>query len=148
VHQTGEADVGLVKSEYQRLGLDAQVIPFIDDVAAALAAAGLVIARAGAMTVTEVALASRPAVFVPYPFHRDQQQVHNARVMERVGAAIIVRDDDDLGANLARELTALLSDRARLRDMGRRARDVVEPGAAGRIARICFDIVDREGEAA
>ncbi|MGH7949259.1 MAG: UDP-N-acetylglucosamine--N-acetylmuramyl-(pentapeptide) pyrophosphoryl-undecaprenol N-acetylglucosamine transferase [Candidatus Binataceae bacterium] len=148
LHQTGEADVALVREGYHQLALDAQVTPFIDDVPAALAAADLVIARAGAMTVTEIALAGRPAVFVPYPFHRDLQQVHNARVMERADAAIIVLDDDHLPENLSRELSMLLADRARLRAMGRRARGVIEPGAAARIAKICFDIVDSERKAA
>jgi len=148
VHQTGEADVAMVRDGYDELALEAQATSFIEDVPAALAAASLVIARAGAMTVTEIALSGRPAVFVPYPFHRDLQQVHNARVMERAYAAIIVLDDDHLAQNLARELSALLADRARLREMGRRASAVVEPGAAGRIARICFDIVDPERKAA
>ncbi len=56
---------------------------FIDDMAAALDAADLIIARGGAMTVSEIALAGRAAIFVPYPFHRDRQQELNARVIER-----------------------------------------------------------------
>jgi UDP-N-acetylglucosamine--N-acetylmuramyl-(pentapeptide) pyrophosphoryl-undecaprenol N-acetylglucosamine transferase len=65
VHQTGEADVELVKGGYAALGCRAQVVAFIDDMAHALARADLLVARAGAMTVSEVALAGRPAVFVP-----------------------------------------------------------------------------------
>ena len=69
IHQTGEADARLVEA-YRALGGEAKVVPFIDDIAAALDWADLIIARAGAMTVSEIALAGRPAVFIPYPFHR------------------------------------------------------------------------------
>ena len=90
VHQTGEADVGLVADGYRDLGREARVVAFIDDIAAALDAADLVIARSGAMTVSEIALAGRAAIFVPYPFHSDRQQELNARVIERRGGARIV----------------------------------------------------------
>ena len=141
VHQTGEADVGLVSEGYGRLAQRARVLPFIDDMADALSAADLIIARAGAMTVSEVALAGRPAIFVPYPFHRDRQQELNARVLERRGGARIIFDDENLGANLAAELRRLTADPALMLEMGRRAREAAFPDAAQKIARICFDIV-------
>ncbi|MGB3552554.1 MAG: UDP-N-acetylglucosamine--N-acetylmuramyl-(pentapeptide) pyrophosphoryl-undecaprenol N-acetylglucosamine transferase, partial [Candidatus Binatus sp.] len=90
VHQTGEADEELVRSAYREMGLAAEVTPFIDDVADALHRADLVVARSGAMTVTDIALGARAAIFVPYPFHKDLQQLHNARVIEKRGGAIIV----------------------------------------------------------
>jgi UDP-N-acetylglucosamine--N-acetylmuramyl-(pentapeptide) pyrophosphoryl-undecaprenol N-acetylglucosamine transferase len=108
--------------------------------AEALSAADLVIARAGAMTVSEIALAGRPAIFVPYPFHRDRQQEHNARVLERRGGGRIIFDDENLGANLAAELRCLAADPELMLAMGRRAREAAFPDAAQRIARICFDI--------
>jgi len=112
------------------------------DVAGALARADLVIARAGAMTVTDIALAGRPAIFVPYPFHKDRQQEHNARVLERMGAATIIFDDKNLASNLAREVMRLVADRPMLAEMGRKAREVAQPDAAKKIARTCFAIVD------
>ncbi len=107
-----------MRSAYREIGFAAEVVPFIDDVADALHRADLVVARSGAMTVTDIALAARPAIFVPYPFHNDRQQVHNARVIEKRGGAIIVRDDDQLAPNLARELEALIRNPARLDEMG------------------------------
>ena len=92
------------------LGCQAEVVPFIDDMARRLRRADLVVARSGAMTVTEIALAARPAIFVPYPFHRDRQQELNARVIERRGAAVIVDDDEQLGANLAARCASLIAD--------------------------------------
>ncbi|HLH77437.1 MAG TPA: glycosyltransferase, partial [Candidatus Binataceae bacterium] len=142
VHQTGSVDEGLVGSGYQQAGIAARVIPFIDDMAAALAAADLVVARAGAMTVSELALAGRPSILVPYPFHRDRQQEHNARTLERVGAAIIVPDDDHLGENLSRKLLELNNDRARLVTMAQRALSMARPDAAAAIARTCLEIAE------
>jgi len=141
-HQTGEADEELVRAEYRNFSFKADVTPFIDDVPAALSRSDLVIARSGGGTVTDVALAARPAIFVPYPFHRDRQQFHNAQVIERAGGAVIVNDDDNLGANLAREIERLTSNRELLREMGDRAHGAVPADAAMRIARVCFDIVE------
>ena len=140
VHQTGEADVGLVTDSYSALGCTAQVTPFIDDMASALDRADLVVARAGAMTVSELALAGRPVIFVPYPFHRDRQQELNARVLERRGGALIVSDDDHLGENLATKLHELADAPARLLEMGRKAREAAIPDAAARVARVCFAV--------
>jgi len=148
VHQTGEADVGLVTDGYRGLGGEAKVIPFIDDMASALDRADLVIARSGAMTVSELALAGRAAIFVPYPFHRDRQQELNARVIERLGGAMIVSDDDSLGENLAAALRAFAADPSRLVEMGRKAKGAAKPDAAARIARVCFEIAGMEKQAA
>ncbi|HUY28789.1 MAG TPA: undecaprenyldiphospho-muramoylpentapeptide beta-N-acetylglucosaminyltransferase [Candidatus Binataceae bacterium] len=138
-HQTGEADVELVRQAYGELPLNAEVVPFIDDVPAALAAADLVVGRSGGGTVTDIALAARAAIFVPYPFHRDMQQLHNARVIEKLGGAIIVADDSHIAENLAREMKSLLGDPARLVAMGVRANAAAYPDAAARVARVCFD---------
>ena len=147
-HQTGEADVELVKGGYAALGCQAQVIPFIDDMATALARADLLVARSGAMTVSEVALAGRPAIFVPYPFHRDRQQELNARVLERRGAAMIVRDDENLGGNLAAALRELAADPTRLERMAAAARTAAKPDAARTIAELCFALGAGERRAA
>lgn len=141
-HQTGEADEELVRAEYQNLALKAEVVAFIDDVPGALSRSDLVVARSGGGTVTDVALAARPAIFVPYPFHRDRQQFYNAQVIERAGGAVIVDDDDNLGANLAREIQRLTSNRELLREMGDKAHGAVPSDAGQRIARVCFDIVE------
>ena len=141
-HQTGEADENPMRTEYQNLPLKAEVIAFIDDVPGALYRSDLVVARSGGGTVTDVALAARPAIFVPYPFHRDRQQFHNARVIERAGGAIIIDDDDHLSANLAREIGRLISNRALLREMGDKAHSAVPSDAARKVAQVCFEIVD------
>jgi UDP-N-acetylglucosamine--N-acetylmuramyl-(pentapeptide) pyrophosphoryl-undecaprenol N-acetylglucosamine transferase len=148
LHQTGEADVGLVTDGYRSFDGEAKVVPFIEDMANVLDRADLIVARSGAMTVSEIALAGRAAIFVPYPFHRDKQQELNAHVIERLGGAVIVNDDDCLGENLAAELRKLLSEPPRLIEMGRRANGAAKPDAAARIAQVCFEIVDSEKQAA
>jgi UDP-N-acetylglucosamine--N-acetylmuramyl-(pentapeptide) pyrophosphoryl-undecaprenol N-acetylglucosamine transferase len=137
-HQTGEVDVRMVTDGYSELGQAAKVVPFIEDIAAELTAADLIVARSGAMAVAEIALAGRPAIFVPYPFHRDRQQELNARVIERRGGAVIVADDEHLGENLAKKLSELLNDPDRLCRMGVAAAAAAMPDAAAKIAAICF----------
>jgi UDP-N-acetylglucosamine--N-acetylmuramyl-(pentapeptide) pyrophosphoryl-undecaprenol N-acetylglucosamine transferase len=141
IHQTGAADEGMVRSGYQQAGIEAEVAPFIYAIGEAFAQADLVVARAGAMTVSEIALAGRPAIFVPYPFHRDRQQEHNARTLERLGAALIVVDDERLGDNLARAIHELASDPTRLQAMADRAARAAKPDAAADIAKACLQIL-------
>jgi UDP-N-acetylglucosamine--N-acetylmuramyl-(pentapeptide) pyrophosphoryl-undecaprenol N-acetylglucosamine transferase len=141
VHQTGEADVGLTEAAYRELGCQSRVVPFIDDMATALRCADLVVARAGAMTVSEIALAGRPAVFVPYPFHADRQQEHNARVLAQLGGALIVQDDEHLAENLAAAVRELAAQPSRLIEMGQRAARAAKPDAAAHIAEICCQAV-------
>lgn len=144
IHQTGHADTDLIRREYESLGEAAHVMPFIDDMAFALDHADLIVARGGAMTVSEIAIAGRAAVFVPYPFHRDRQQEHNARVIEQLGGAIIVNDDESLATNLEKVLTKLLHDPVRIIEMGRKTRQAGRPDAAARIARVCFEVMEAD----
>jgi UDP-N-acetylglucosamine--N-acetylmuramyl-(pentapeptide) pyrophosphoryl-undecaprenol N-acetylglucosamine transferase len=143
-HQTGQADAELVGREYEPIGMKAQVLPFIDDMAAALDHADLIIARGGAMTVSEIAIAGRAAIFVPYPFHRDRQQEHNARVIERIGGAVIVNDDERLAANLQTVLSEFLNNPSRIIAMGLKARQVGRPDAAAQIAHVCFEVMEAD----
>ena len=94
---------------------------------------------------SEIALAGRAAILVPYPFHPDRQQEHNARVLENLGAAILMHDDDHLADNLTRELSALMRDRDRLRSMGEKAKIAARPDAASAIARTCLDLAAGAG---
>ncbi len=141
-HQTGAVDEALVRSGYAEAGVEAEIEPFIENMAPALADADLIVSRSGAMAVSEIALAARPAILVPYPFHRDRQQEHNASVLEKLGAAIVIKDDEHLADNLARALGELTRDRTRLAEMGARGKAAAHPDAAARIARACFEIAN------
>jgi UDP-N-acetylglucosamine--N-acetylmuramyl-(pentapeptide) pyrophosphoryl-undecaprenol N-acetylglucosamine transferase len=107
--------------------------PYIQPFAEALAAADLVVARAGG-SVLELAAAGLPALLVPYPHATADHQTQNARYMERAGAAVVVPDEQLDGPRLAREVAALLHDRGRTAAMARAGRELASPDAAARIA--------------
>lgn len=128
VHQTGEADQNRVTAAYRAARLDAEVVPFIDNMATRYAAADLVLCRAGATTLAELAIASRPAILVPFPYATHGHQEKNARELESRGAAIC-RTQSELNASRLAELLGELA-----ADQGRRAAMAKAMGALGRPA--------------
>ena len=94
VHQAGQQHIDALRTAYVQAGVEAEVVPFIDDTAAAMAAADLIVCRAGASTVTEIAAVGAAAVFVPFPFAVDDHQTHNARFLVDAGAARLVQQRD------------------------------------------------------
>jgi UDP-N-acetylglucosamine--N-acetylmuramyl-(pentapeptide) pyrophosphoryl-undecaprenol N-acetylglucosamine transferase len=133
-HQTGERDLDLVRTAYQRAGLAARVEAFIYEIHGEMKAADLVIARSGATTLAELAAAGRPAILVPLPTSADDHQRKNAEVVARAGAAVVVDEREMNGDSLAAAITALVSDPERRRQMGAVARTLARPDAAQRIA--------------
>jgi UDP-N-acetylglucosamine--N-acetylmuramyl-(pentapeptide) pyrophosphoryl-undecaprenol N-acetylglucosamine transferase len=128
LHLTGEADAESVRARARRP--DYVVLPFTDDFGAALAAADLVVARAGG-SVWEVAAAGRPAILVPYPYATAAHQTANARYFERGGGAVVVPEPE---LDLGRQAGALLADRERLERMGAAMRAIAKPDAADVVA--------------
>ena len=92
VQQCRASDIDSVRAVYQDAGIDATLATFFDDVAGELTKAHLVIARSGASTVAEVSVAGRPAIYVPYPHHKDQQQKKNANTIADVGGAWVMTE--------------------------------------------------------
>ncbi len=133
-HQTGERDVDLVRTAYERAGLEARVEAFIYEVHREMKAADLVICRAGATTLAEVSASGRPSILVPLPTATDDHQRKNAAVLASAGAAIVVDERELDGARLADEIAALVGDRERREQMGLAARRLARPDAAQRIA--------------
>jgi UDP-N-acetylglucosamine--N-acetylmuramyl-(pentapeptide) pyrophosphoryl-undecaprenol N-acetylglucosamine transferase len=113
VHQTGERDRTHVAHEYDRSGVTARVEAFLEGVADEMRAADLVICRAGATTLAELAATGRPAVIVPLPTATDDHQRRNARVLAEAGAAIAVEERDLGDGRLAHLVAELLADPAR-----------------------------------
>ncbi len=132
VHQTGEHDFDAVRTAYARREIRAEVKPFFTDMAARFAEADLIVCRAGASTVAELAAAGRAAILVPFPHATDQHQLRNAEVFARAGAARLI-EQQELGG-LAAEIMALLDQPERLAEMEQAARRLAVPDAAGRIA--------------
>jgi len=133
VHQTGERDLDMVRDAYAGAGLDARAEAFIDTVAAEMARADLVVCRAGATTLAELAAIGRPAVLVPFGAATDDHQRRNAAVLDRAGAALVIDERELTGERLVAEVGALLDDPSRLAGMGRAMRGFARPDAAARI---------------
>ncbi len=140
-HQCGEAHAEAVRRTYHEAGLEAaRVEPFIDDMADAYAWADLVLCRAGALTVAELAMMGRPAILVPLPHAIDNHQYWNARALCDAGAGLLLEQKDLGPAVLAQTIGALQQDPARLAAMARAARAVARPDATEHVADCCEEL--------
>ncbi|MCZ7682017.1 MAG: UDP-N-acetylglucosamine--N-acetylmuramyl-(pentapeptide) pyrophosphoryl-undecaprenol N-acetylglucosamine transferase [Sandaracinaceae bacterium] len=138
LHQTGAAMREAVEARYRELGVPAEVVSFVDDMAKAYATATLVIARAGATTLAELCAIGRPSILVPYPYAADDHQARNAEALERAGAAVAIREDALTAERLASEARALLDDAERRKRMAEAARKHGRPDAAAAIVDDLF----------
>jgi UDP-N-acetylglucosamine--N-acetylmuramyl-(pentapeptide) pyrophosphoryl-undecaprenol N-acetylglucosamine transferase len=134
VHQTGAGRDAPVREAYARAGVvGVTVVSFIDDVAQAIADADLIVARAGAGTIAEITAVGRPALLVPFPHAADDHQARNAEALERIGAAVCLRQDRATVERLASEIDRLLGDTAIRAAMARAAASSGRPDAAHQI---------------
>jgi UDP-N-acetylglucosamine--N-acetylmuramyl-(pentapeptide) pyrophosphoryl-undecaprenol N-acetylglucosamine transferase len=141
IHQTGDRDYNAVRQAYQVRGLTAEVHGFIENVPAAFARADLIVSRAGATAVAELAAAGKAALLIPFPGATDQHQLENARAMERAGAAGVIQQAELTPQRLVTELRDLLGEPRRLVEMEQAARRLARPDAAAQIA----DVVEELG---
>ena len=141
IHQTGSAAHEALARKFAESGLEGEVLPFIQDMPAAFRAADLVICRAGAGTVSELAAAGKPAILVPLPGAADDHQTRNAEAMVHAGAALMVLDGEMDGGLLFEEVRKLRAERDRLQHMGERARACAHPDAARRAAQVVEEAV-------
>lgn len=135
-HQSGAKHLDALRQSYQQAGVSAQAVPFIDDIAAQYARAHLVICRAGALTVSELAAAGVASILVPFPHAVDDHQTHNARFLVDAGAALLVQQRELSPHRLADLMLSLT--RERLLEMANRARALAKPGAAAAVADVCM----------
>lgn len=134
VHQTGIAEHSILANDFLDSGLEGEVVPFISNMACAFAQADLVVARAGAGSVNEIAAACLPSILVPLPFAADDHQRKNAQTLVDSDAARMVLDGEMNGERLFREVEALRENPAELELMRDRVRQFAHPGAAERAA--------------
>jgi UDP-N-acetylglucosamine--N-acetylmuramyl-(pentapeptide) pyrophosphoryl-undecaprenol N-acetylglucosamine transferase len=132
VHQTGSADFERIQARYRELGLQSrvQVQAFIDDMVSAYGAADLVIGRAGALTLAELAIVGKPAVLVPLPTAADDHQTKNAAHFAEVGAALVLDQRTSRPEDLAATIAALAKDRGKQLAMASAMRALARPRAA------------------
>jgi UDP-N-acetylglucosamine--N-acetylmuramyl-(pentapeptide) pyrophosphoryl-undecaprenol N-acetylglucosamine transferase len=157
-HQAGRRDNDRTHTIYKGSGVAARIEPFIDDMAQAYQWADLVLCRAGALTIAELAAAGVASILVPYPFAVDDHQAHNAAYLVEANAAILIRQDDLTADHLSKLLCDYIdaapgihssdqsdsdkgytSGRSRLLKMARAARALARPEAAQQVASLCIE---------
>jgi UDP-N-acetylglucosamine--N-acetylmuramyl-(pentapeptide) pyrophosphoryl-undecaprenol N-acetylglucosamine transferase len=152
VHQTGPRDVNRVRQAYQQIGAKADVEPFFNNLSSYLATASLVVSRAGATSLAELACAGLPMILLPYPFAAEDHQRANAQYFVDHHAAMMVTHGKtpDLTANDLRPvLENLIRNQQQRQTMGRFAQSLALPNAANQIANIILDVIDqRRGKSA
>ena len=137
-HQTGERGLEAARAAYADARVEAEVLPFIDDMAEAYAWADLAVCRAGAMTIAELQAAGLGAIFVPLAVATDDHQTKNAEVMVRSGAARVIQERDLTPERLGEAISELVADRARLLKMAEAARGSRVIDAAAQLADFCI----------
>ena len=121
------------------------VVPYLHEMPKALAAARLVVSRAGAIGLAELTLRGIPAILIPYPFASENHQEINARALEKNGAAVVIRDSELTGELLTATVEKLIADSEKLRSMAAAAAAMGTPRAADEIAALVFDLLNRAG---
>lgn len=139
LHQTGEQHFEQTQAAYVAAGVEAEVVPFIASMDKAYAAADLVICRAGALTVSEIAIAGVAALFVPFPYAVDDHQSANAAYLVQAGGADLIQQRD-LTVERLLDWIKQHSSRDKLLAMAERAREQGRPDAGQRVADICLEV--------
>ncbi len=141
VHQTGFSDRSSVLERYRRAGVRAEVHDFIDDLPVYFSRSDVVISRAGAGSLAEIAAAGKAAMLIPFPYASDDHQRHNARSLAAQGAAIVLDQDSVTPRIFAAALSELEQDRARLQDMAWAAKQAAVPDSTRKTAQVMRDLV-------
>jgi len=145
IHQTGAQDAAMVAQGYEKRGFAASVSAFIDDMYGAYEQAHVVVSRAGASTLAELALCGKPSILIPYPYAARNHQEHNARAFVDKGAALLLLAPELSGRLLGQALLAFHNDREKIAVMAVRARMLAQPDAAGRIVEECCRLAAATG---
>ena len=143
LHQTGERDYDTTKATYEKLGMSAEVLSFMDNMPAMFARADLIVSRGGASTVAEIAAAGKPSVCVPFPKAADDHQRRNAEAMQNAGAAVMLEERDLTPARMTDTIAGLFSNAAKLDAMSAAAKAMAHPNATREIAELAVSLATR-----
>ena len=144
-HQTGERDLEMVRDAYRHAGLEADVQPFLYDMARRIAGADLIVCRSGATTLAEITAAGKAAILIPLPAATDDHQRKNAEALASVGAARLLPQAEMTGPALARRILELAADVEARARMARAARALAKPDAARMIVDCALNLIGRSG---
>ena len=143
VHQTGERDYNAVRVAYARREINAEVLPFIGNMAERFAQADLIVCRAGAITAAEVAAAGRAAIFIPFGASTDSHQLRNAQEMVDAGAARLIPEPQLTAERLVQEIFSLLDQPRQLESLAANARQLAKPHAVRDIVNLIEEVALR-----
>jgi UDP-N-acetylglucosamine--N-acetylmuramyl-(pentapeptide) pyrophosphoryl-undecaprenol N-acetylglucosamine transferase len=141
VHQTGKNDLETVRKGYADKGFQAEVVEFIDDMSSAYAKAELVICRAGATTLAELMVAKKASILIPFPHATDNHQEVNAQALVNAGAALMFRQSELTGQQLAEQIRLLKDSPDKRRQMEKKAALFGRPEAAKELADVLVDLM-------
>ena len=142
IHQTGTADEGLIRKGYEQSGIEAEVASFFSDMADVYGRANLVVSRAGATTLAELAVMGLPALLIPYPFAADDHQTTNGAYYVNGGGALMVQEKELDGDGLAEKIRRLVENPEELGEMAAAMKKMGRPEATERIVDVCMQLVN------
>jgi UDP-N-acetylglucosamine--N-acetylmuramyl-(pentapeptide) pyrophosphoryl-undecaprenol N-acetylglucosamine transferase len=140
IHQTGSADLDSITLNYNSHGIDAEVLPFIMDMAQAFRSADLLICRAGATSIAEITASGKAAVLIPFPHAVNDHQTKNAEALVKAGAAVLIHEKDISGKTLAETIEKFYHHPELIREMEARSAGLGNVMAAADIIDICMDM--------
>jgi UDP-N-acetylglucosamine--N-acetylmuramyl-(pentapeptide) pyrophosphoryl-undecaprenol N-acetylglucosamine transferase len=140
-HQTGKDDLEMVKQGYSDQAVEAQVLPFITDMAAAYGKADLLVCRAGATSIAEITASGKAAIFIPFPFAVNDHQTKNAELLVNRGAAAMIPERDLTGETLAGVIRRLAQDQGKIAEMEKNAASLGNARAAADIVDECLALL-------
>jgi UDP-N-acetylglucosamine--N-acetylmuramyl-(pentapeptide) pyrophosphoryl-undecaprenol N-acetylglucosamine transferase len=145
VHQTGERDYNAVRTAYARREINAEVVPFLSNMAERFAWADVIVCRAGAITAAEIAAAGRAAIFVPFGRATDSHQLRNAQEMTRAGAGRLISETELTAERLTSEIFSLLDQPQEIEKIAGTARGLARPNAARDIVNLIEEAANVQG---
>jgi UDP-N-acetylglucosamine--N-acetylmuramyl-(pentapeptide) pyrophosphoryl-undecaprenol N-acetylglucosamine transferase len=145
VHQTGERDYNAVRTAYARREINAEVVPFLSNMAERFAWADVVVCRAGAITAAEIAAAGRAAIFIPFGRATDSHQLRNAQEMSRAGAGRLISEAELTAEKLTAEIFSLLDQPQEIEKLSTAARRLARPQAACSIVDLIEEAANVQG---
>jgi UDP-N-acetylglucosamine--N-acetylmuramyl-(pentapeptide) pyrophosphoryl-undecaprenol N-acetylglucosamine transferase len=145
VHQTGERDYNAVRTAYARREINAEVVPFLTNMAERFAWADVIICRAGAITAAEIAAAGRAAIFIPFGRATDSHQLRNAQEMTRAGAGRLISEAELTAESLTGEIFSLLNQPQEIKKLSTAARGLARPYAARDIVNLIEEAANVQG---
>jgi UDP-N-acetylglucosamine--N-acetylmuramyl-(pentapeptide) pyrophosphoryl-undecaprenol N-acetylglucosamine transferase len=145
VHQTGERDYNAVRTAYARREINAEVVPFLTNMAERFAWADVIVCRAGAITAAEIAAAGRAAIFIPFGAATDSHQLRNAQEMTNAGAGRLITENELTAKRLTGEIFSLIDQPEQIEKQSRAARSLARPNATRDIVNLIEEAADVQG---